>query len=97
MRLLNTSNSKVAPMNAEMHVVANDETLSGMAAKMIVSVDQQSVTHRRHRFAWNPFIWRPEPRAAVDKASLMQPSHRFPRCLARRGRLHVAKKVGRRG
>ena len=92
MRLLNTSSSKVAPINAEMHVVANDETLSGMAAKMMVSVDQQSVTHRRHRFAWNPFIWRPEPRAMVADSLLIRSSHLFE---ARSGTC-VAVVVGRR-
>ena len=47
---------RMEPAAEVMHVVANGDTISGIQANIMTSVDQQRVTHNRHRFAWILFI-----------------------------------------
>lgn len=51
MRFQKENKRSRAPAIEVIHVVANGGTESGIQAKIITSVDQQSVTHRRQMLA----------------------------------------------
>ena len=62
-----------APTKEVRHVVANGGTESGIHAKIITSVDQQSVTNIRQMFACNEFMGRSfsyRDRIRTDQAAL---------------------------